>query len=118
MKTVCAWCGNTIREGPGDGGEISHGICSTCRRWLDEEVGGWEYSSALRKMLDRLGKPVLVVGEDVEILYANPSACELLGKKLYQVTGFSGGEAFECSRAKLPGGCGAPAARLVAPPGG
>jgi len=28
MRTICAWCGKVLREGPGD--RVSHGICRRC----------------------------------------------------------------------------------------
>lgn len=29
MKTLCAWCGALLRDGPA--GDISHGICAKCQ---------------------------------------------------------------------------------------
>lgn len=29
IKTLCAWCGVTVKEGPDDG-RVSHGICPAC----------------------------------------------------------------------------------------
>jgi len=29
LKTVCAWCGRTLKEGPAY--PVSHGICPECR---------------------------------------------------------------------------------------
>jgi hypothetical protein len=28
MRTICAWCGKVLREGPTD--RVSHGICRRC----------------------------------------------------------------------------------------
>ena len=28
MRTICAWCGKVLREGPAD--RVSHGICRRC----------------------------------------------------------------------------------------
>lgn len=40
MRVDCAWCGKTITEGPE--GDISHGICVTCR---DKAMSGLEKPS-------------------------------------------------------------------------
>lgn len=29
LKTICAWCGRILKEGPAD--PVSHGICPECR---------------------------------------------------------------------------------------
>ena len=106
MKSVCAWCGTTIGDEPGGGLNTSHGICLQCAGLLEKEVSDWGTASSVRGLLDRMDKPVMVVGEDVEILYANAAACDILGKELTQIQGFRGGDALECSNARLPGGCG------------
>jgi len=36
MNTVCAWCGEVLREEPGEG--ISHGVCAACYQTLAEEL--------------------------------------------------------------------------------
>lgn len=31
IKTICAWCGKLIKDGPTDkDGKVSHGICPEC----------------------------------------------------------------------------------------
>lgn len=37
---------------------------------------------------------------------ANKEACNFLGKSIADVTGFTGGDVFECENARLPEGCG------------
>jgi hypothetical protein len=104
MKRVCAWCksdlGTTDSGTEGDD-RITHGICDTCRRSVSAE-GGVE----LREYLDMLEAPVLAVGPDVVVKIANEKACRLVCKQPREVAGRKGGDVFECSYARLPGGCG------------
>ena len=50
IKTVCAWCGVVLKETDGpetkncqalakDGMMVSHGLCPTCRRVIEEQYG-------------------------------------------------------------------------------
>jgi len=37
VKTICAWCGKTIKVGETIDGKVSHGICSKCKREVLKE---------------------------------------------------------------------------------
>ena len=37
VKTVCAWCGKTIKEGETINGKVSHGICPKCKKEILKE---------------------------------------------------------------------------------
>ena len=38
VKTVCAWCQRTIRDGElVDGNKVSHGICPKCKKEVLKE---------------------------------------------------------------------------------
>lgn len=40
LKCVCAWCKKVIREGRlSERGEVSHGICETCKARMDAGAG-------------------------------------------------------------------------------
>jgi PAS domain-containing protein len=105
MKVVCAWCRQELATDDqiaGDpGSEISHGICPSCKDYF---LSGKR--PTMDQFLDRLTVPVLLVDPQGEILFANKHALELLGKDLGGVRGHRGGDAMECSHARLPGGCG------------
>ena len=83
------------------GGSITHGICEPCRRALFAQMG-----VPLRRFIDLLDVPVVVVGEDDDVRAANRLACELIGRDVSRIEGLKGGAVFECAYASLPGGCG------------
>lgn len=48
MKTICAWCGDTIQEGEEE--EESHGICEDCKKKeFDDRAIGIRYSCDIIK---------------------------------------------------------------------
>lgn len=104
MKQICAWCMQDITEesGPADG-KVSHGICLQC---LDYFYPGRGKPPTFDLFLERLAVPVLVVDDEVRVVFANEKACALLGKQSEELTGRLGGDAVECAYARLPGGCG------------
>jgi hypothetical protein len=104
MKIICAWCNKVLEDslqGELSNSGVSHGICLTCR----DHFLGYCYPT-LAEYLERLEAPILLVDADVNLLYANQEARQLLGKDLDDLQGFRGGEALECAYARLPGGCG------------
>lgn len=60
----------------------------------------------VEEFLHSLRVPVLLVGDDVEVLDLNEAALGRLGKAADSVRGRLGGEVFDCDHADLPGGCG------------
>jgi hypothetical protein len=105
MKRVCAWCKKEMGRKPsavhGDD-VITHGICEECQYHLCAQVG-----MPLRRFLDGLSAPVLLVDSGGIVRTANQSAQGLVRKKLSSIEGYRGGSVFECGYAILPGGCGA-----------
>ncbi|MEW6488773.1 MAG: PAS domain-containing protein [Thermodesulfobacteriota bacterium] len=103
MRRVCAWCGGELEPGgnPADP-VVTHGICPSC----SDHFFGDPDLPPLRRFLDRLEAPVLLVDGEGAVLTANRAARELLGKSLPEIEGHRSGDVMECARARLPGGCG------------
>lgn len=103
MRRVCAWCGGDLEPGgsPADP-VVTHGICPSC----SDHFFGEPDLPPLRRFLDRLEAPVLLVGPEGAVLTANEAARQLLGKSLPEIEGRRSGEVVECAWARLPGGCG------------
>jgi hypothetical protein len=105
MKQVCAWCkkiiGGDSNSSESDNAPISHGICQECvRMFFAGKI------MPLSDYLESFAGAVLLVNSDARVMGANSRGLSLLGKKLEQVEGQLGGDAFECRYASLPGGCG------------
>ncbi|HBF34724.1 TPA: hypothetical protein DDW35_09180 [Candidatus Sumerlaeota bacterium] len=103
MIAKCSWCGKDLGKrdsAPGEDAVITHSICEECADKI--------FSSGveLRKLLNRLDAPVLVVDRDVCVEMANDQALELLGKNLPEIKDYCGGDVFECVHSREPGGCG------------
>jgi hypothetical protein len=104
MDIMCAWCKKDMGSKPSQGvqeGIVSHGICKECASAL---LG--PNKLPLKDFLDAIEIPVLVVGLDVTIHYANKQAREILHKEMPSIEGLWGGKVFECVHAKQPEGCG------------
>ena len=103
MRRICAWCKKelTPREEKGTEREITHGICSPCALKFSRPV-----PKTVKAMLDIIDEPVLIVDSLGVIKSANESGLKLLGKDLESVEDHLGGDALECSYARLPEGCG------------
>lgn len=104
VKQVCAWCKSDIAiidERNKDEESISHGICNNCFRDIIAEE-----SESLVDFLDGIKTPVLIATDNVKIIAANSSAQKLVGKDIDHIKSYLGGEVFECTYSKLPGGCG------------
>lgn len=107
MKTSCAWCGASMTgeetDPPAsDAGElISHGICPDCAEVMLRELG-----VPVTEFLSELGIPVMLVTDDIRVLDANPAALSMVGGEPSTILGKLGGQVFECSNSRLPGGCG------------
>ena len=105
MKLVCAWCGSAI-ERPGYEGKpdssISHGMCPTCCQVLDSQQRG----VPLRRHIDSIPIPLLLVDADNTTLAMNAKACEILGRTPESSMGAQFGLVFDCVHYRLPEGCG------------
>jgi PAS domain-containing protein len=101
MKVVCAWCQKVLEDDPSDRAEVSHGICTECRKRLMGET-----TTSLKDFLDDLEFPVLATDGDRVVLAANRAAESILGKSATQMTGVRVGVAIECYYSGMPGGCG------------
>ena len=103
MRRICAWCKKelTPREDMGTESEITHGICSVCALRFSSTV-----PKTVKTMLDLIDEPVLVIDSHGIVKCANEKGLRLMGKDLDTVENQLGGDALECSYAKLPEGCG------------
>lgn len=105
MIVVCAWCGQKIGDKSDQDGsssyEITHGICPSCKEQLF-----MDQQRTLDRFLNQLEEPVLMINPLGEVVLANNTALQLLGKNLEDVSGFKGGDVMECVYARLPEGCG------------
>lgn len=102
MIRVCAWCNRKMGRKPGPEGEITHGVCDDCYQHFFAEGG----KDSIARFLGRLAEPVFFLDHDARLQAANPAAADLLGKELGTFEGTYAGDVIECSRARLPGGCG------------
>ena len=103
MRRICAWCKKELspREDMETESEITHGICSVCALKFSSNV-----PKTAKVMLDIISEPVLIVDSLGIIITANESGLKMLGKDLDSVENHLGGDALDCSYAKLPEGCG------------
>jgi len=103
MRKVCAWCKKDLstKEDYATNGEITHGICSLCAI----KVTSYE-PRTVKTLLNYLIEPVFIIGSDGKIKAANKSGQKMLGKSSADIENKFGGDAFECSYAKVKGGCG------------
>lgn len=101
MKKVCAWCNKSMAESEGDDAVVSHGICSDCADNIEFQLG-----VSIKKFLNSLHEPVLLVDSDCRTISANRTALDMAGKELVAVNHQLMGNVFECAYARLPGGCG------------
>jgi hypothetical protein len=103
VKRTCAWCRKDLKakEEYAFTGEISHGACSKCALDLTKNA-----PRTAADILSLIKEPIFVVGANRMIRAANRSGAELLGKGLPDIEDHLGGDAFECTYARLEGGCG------------
>lgn len=101
MKVVCAWCYKVLADDASEGAEISHGICTDCRKRIRGEA-----TTGLSDFLNELAFPVLAVDADHIVLAANHAAEQALGKSAARIEGRRQGVAIECYYAGMPEGCG------------
>jgi hypothetical protein len=102
MIRICAWCNTVLGQNdvePREG--KTHTICQGCWDNLDFQQG-----VALPRYLDTLSVPILVIDDGGRVQTANDAAMRFLGKTLAEISGFKGGNVFECRYARLPEGCG------------
>ena len=99
IKTICAWCGQTIQGG--DDHPISHGICHSCFSDLLSQD-----SISLKEFVEGIEVPVLVVDDDVRAALANNKTESLLQMESREILDRKGGEIFACVNSHGPGGCG------------
>lgn len=101
MKVVCAWCHKVLADDASDDAEVSHGICTECRKRV---TGGT--TTSLKDFLNDLEFPVLATDGDRVVLAANRAAEKILGKSATRMTHARVGMAIECYYSGMPGGCG------------
>lgn len=103
MRAVCAWCTTALRPGaPGDAPQdVTHGICAECQQYFCSP-----HDNSLSGFLNTLTAPVVMLGDDMQLLEANDLALTALGKTRENTIGLKGGDVIECANARLPKGCG------------
>ena len=104
MQWICAWCNADITPKTDPAPEqklISHGICPGCARSLLASQG-----VALQEFLDGLAAPVVLVDASVRITALNQAARIALETSHERAQHQSFGQVFDCSHARVPGGCG------------
>lgn len=105
MRKQCSWCRadmGDVDSYTDDDKLVTHGICQDCLNHLSKNKKG----RPIDAFIDELPLPVVLVDSQRRIEFSNEKACQILGKELSELKGRLGGEAFECSYARLPGGCG------------
>jgi PAS domain-containing protein len=101
MNMTCIWCDREICDSGSQNTFSIHGICQNCSNNLIDHQG-----VDLYHYLDSLPAPVILVGRNVTVKYANSKAQAMLGKELSEIEGCPPGLVLECEYAQLPGGCG------------
>jgi hypothetical protein len=73
MKKICAWCQETMRDEPGEGTMISHGICNRCAESVEKKIAISSFYSPVlalhgdrRAMRARNAEPASESAENVE----------------------------------------------------
>ena len=101
MNMICIWCDREISDSGSQSASTIHGTCHYCSDNLFDHQG-----VDLYRYFDTLPAPVILVGRNVTVNYANSIARALLGKELPEIEGCPPGLVLECEYAQLPGGCG------------
>jgi len=101
MKTICTFCSCVVKEGNSTEDPVSHGVCPDC---YDRILRTFGFN--VKKFLDELESPVLLVDADVRVLAANSLALDLVGKPVADVRGTLCGDVLACINATRPKGCG------------
>jgi glutaredoxin len=98
----CSWCKSKIPTSIITDERISSGLCGDCVTSADFRLG-----FALEKYAESISVPVIIVNDDMIILYANEKTLKFANKTLPEIYGKPCGEVFQCYYA-LPygGGCG------------
>lgn len=103
MKVICSYCRKEMGEKePFDEDFISHGMCLECFDYFKQQMEGL----TLERYLDKFETPVMIVDADGRIAASNKMAADMTGRSQREIFGLLGGEAMECSYARLAEGCG------------
>ena len=107
MNAICGWCLKKLgtSDGPQEGlndQDVTTGICTDCAEFFTRNNSRQDMTT----FLNTLPIPVVVVSGEREVQFANDLASKAIGSDLNHFQGRRLGEAVECARARLPGGCG------------
>lgn len=107
MKKVCGWCLKAIDQISDTGNslddqDLTTGICEDCADFLLRNTSRRDMTA----FLNTLPIPVVVVSGGREVQFANDLASKVVGSDFNHFEGRLLGEAVECARSRLPGGCG------------
>jgi transcriptional regulator with PAS, ATPase and Fis domain len=99
--TECSWCNNKLPIGIIADERISSGLCGDCVTSADFRLG-----FPLEKYSESIDVPVVIVNDDMMILYANEKTLKFVNKTLSDIYGKLYGDIFQCNYASSNGGCG------------
>lgn len=104
MRIDCSFCKKELAEKePFNDGRVSHGVCPKCYAYFDGQLR----SMSLDEYLGAFQEPVLIFNAEGRVVASNTIAGAMYGRDTSgQLLGLLGGEALECSYARLPEGCG------------
>ena len=103
MARICVQCKKQLlpQEDFRTDKVVTQGLCSRCTALFTLDI-----SPSLRKLLNIIAEPVLVLDSRGVVKTANESGLKLLGKDYPEIEGYPGGNVFGCVFAGLPEGCG------------
>jgi hypothetical protein len=103
VRLICSYCRKDLgTKAPLRDGSVTHGMCVACGEYFGAQWNGMSYG----QYLERFDFPVVMFEGDLRVVAINQPACAALGREAGELVGLLGGEAMECGRARLPGGCG------------
>jgi PAS domain-containing protein len=103
MKKTCSLCKKKLktRNSHASIGNITHFLCTFCALEITKET-----PRTVGQILNLINEPIFLIDNNGAVQGANESASEMLNKKLPDIEGQMGGDAFECAYAKQEDGCG------------
>jgi hypothetical protein len=103
MRVLCSYCQQSLgTKEPYDDDGVTHSICEPCFAHFSPQWEGQPFA----EYLNGFPFPVALVDGDVRVVAFNDAAQRQLGWAPPRTVGLLGGEALECARSRLPGGCG------------
>ncbi len=95
------YCDALVRTVESNKSGISHGVCQKCLPRLAKEM-----SQPLSKFLDDLDAPILILGENMQVISANEAARKISKYVENDLNELRCGEVIGCSHSREENGCG------------